>query len=128
MPKPPRIPDPDAQRGLTDTDMTVINNIERLYRQHGTIAGNQSQLARDANVDQTYISKLLKARTSISVTTLHRIASALGLVPWQMLVPGDWPLDNPPVLQPLSDAEKQLYAKIREATVIAAQIVKGPAP
>jgi transcriptional regulator with XRE-family HTH domain len=119
MPRPPRVSDSDSRRGLTSTDLTVIGNVERLYRQHGTIAGNQSQLARDAGLDQTFISKLLKARTSISVTSLHEIARALGLPPWALLVPGDWPLDNPPVLQPLSNAEKQLYAKIREAVTIA---------
>lgn len=119
MPKPPRIPDSDAERPLSDTDMTVIKNIDRLYRQHGTIAGNQSQLGRDAELDQTYINKLLKARTSISVTSLHRVAGALGVAPWMLLVPGDWPLDNPPVLQPLSDAEKRLYAKIQEAIKLA---------
>jgi transcriptional regulator with XRE-family HTH domain len=119
MPKPPRLPASDARRGLSATDTVVVNNIGRLYREHGTIAGNQSQLARDAEIDQTFISKLLKGRTSLSVTYLHRIAKALGLEPWMLLVPGDWPLSNPPVLQPLSDAEKRLYAKITEAMQIA---------
>src|SRR5262249_10260809 len=106
MPKPPQIPDSAARRGLSPTDMVVIANVERLYRQHGTIAGNQSQLARDAKVDQTFVSKLLKAKTSISVATLHKIAEALGVPPWALLVPGDWPLNNPPVLRPISDAER----------------------
>lgn len=122
--KPVRSPQSDARRPLTESDRTCIANINRLYRQHGIIAGNQSQLAREAEIDQTFVSKLLKYRTSISVTSLHSIARALGVPAWALLVPGDWELANPPVLQPLTDVEKQLYAKIREATVLAAEIAK----
>jgi len=122
MPKPPMVPESESRRGLSGTDTVVIGNINRLYKQHGTIAGNQSQLARDAKIDQTFISKLLKAKTSLSVTTLHQIAEALGVAPWALLVQGDWPLSNPPVLQPLSDAEKRLYQKIQEAADMAVQL------
>lgn len=124
MPRPPVVPDSESRRGLSGTDTVVIGNINRLYKQHGTIAGNQSQLARDAKVDQTFISKLLKAKTSVSITILHQIAEALGVSPWALLVRGDWPLSNPPVLQPLSDAEKRLYQKIQEATNMAIQLGK----
>lgn len=126
MPRPPPILDPDSQRGLSATDGIVISNIERLYKQHGVIAGNQSELARKAVLDQTFISKLLKRKTSISVFYLHKIAGALGVDPWALLVPGDWPLNNPPVLRPVTDAERRLYAKIEEATLIAAELTKGP--
>lgn len=95
--------------------MTVIANIERLYKDHGTIAGNKSELARKAKLDPAYISKLLRRTTSISVTSLHEIAKALGLATWQLMVPGDWPLSNPPVLAPLTAEEKQFYSKMREA-------------
>jgi transcriptional regulator with XRE-family HTH domain len=119
MPKPPALPDSDARRGLSPTDSVVIDNISRLYREHGTIAGNKSQLARDAEIDPGFISKLLQRKNSVSLTYLHRIAKALGLEPWMLLVPGDWPLSNPPVLQPLSDQEKRLYAKMMEAVSMA---------
>jgi transcriptional regulator with XRE-family HTH domain len=125
MPKPPPLPDSEARRGLSPTDSVVIGNITRLYRVHGTIAGNQSELARKAGLDQTYISKLLRAKTSISVTSLDAVAKALGLEPWMLLVPGAWPLSNPPVLQPLTDAERRLYSKFQEATAIATQIAQG---
>jgi hypothetical protein len=42
-----------------------------------------------------------------------------------LLVPGAWPLSNPPVLQPLTDAERRLYSKFQEATAIATQIAQG---
>lgn len=119
VPKPPALPDSDARRGLSPTDSVAIDNISRLYRQHGTIAGNKSQLARDAEIDPGFISKLLQRKNSVSLTYLHRIAKALGLEPWMLLVPGDWPLSNPPVLQPLGDAEKQLYETIRKALAVA---------
>lgn len=124
MPRPPLVPDSESRRGLSGTDTIVIGNINRLYKERGTIAGNQSQLARDAKVDQTFINKLLKAKTSVSITILHQIAEALGVSPWALLVQGDWPLSNPPVLQPLSDAEKRLYQKIQEAADMAVQIGK----
>lgn len=119
MPKPPALPDSDARRGLSPTDSVVIDNISRLYREHGTIAGNKSQLARDAEIDPGFISKLLQRKNSVSLTYLHRIAKALGLEPWMLLVPGDWPLSNPPVLQPLTDQEKRLYQKMMEAVTMA---------
>lgn len=119
MPKPPRVPEATSERGLSESDHVVANNIERLYREHGVIGGNQSELARKAEVDPTFISKLLKRRNSVSIATLHRIAGALGLQPWMLLVPGNWPLSNPPVLQPLTDAERQLYVKLREAVQLA---------
>lgn len=115
MPKPPPIPDSDAERPLSPTDMAVIANIKRAYKNHGEISGNQSELARRSELDPTYIGKLLRAKTSVSVTSLHRIAKALGLQPWQLLVPGDWELSNPPVLAPLTDEEKQFYSKMKEA-------------
>lgn len=122
---PKATPPNDARRPLSESDKIVIRNIARLYRQHGIISGNQSSLAREAGVDQTFISKLLKYRTSISVTSLHAIAQALGVPSWALLVPGDWELGNPPVLQPLTQIEKELYAKIREASMLVAGIAKG---
>lgn len=119
MPKPPRISEASSRRGLSETDHVVANNVERLYVEHGIIGGNQSELARKAKIDPTFISKLLKRKNSVSVATLHKIAGALGLQAWMLLVPGDWPLSNPPVLQPLSDAERQLYAKLKEAVQLA---------
>lgn len=99
--------------------MVVVGNVDRLYKEHGVISGNQSELARKAALDQTFVSKLLRGKTSISVASLHRLAGALGLEPWMLMVPGDWPLNNPPVLQPVTDAEKRLYAKIQEAVQLA---------
>jgi transcriptional regulator with XRE-family HTH domain len=96
VPKPPALPDSDARRGLSPTDSVVIDNISRLYREHGTIAGNKSQLARDAEIDPGFISKLLQRKNSVSLTYLHRIAKALGLEPWMLLVPGDWPYPTRP--------------------------------
>lgn len=119
MPKPPPTPENEGQRPLSATDSVVISNIERLYKDHGTIAGNKSELARKSGLDPAYISKLLRRKNSVSITSLHEIAKALGLHAWQLLVPGDWPLSNPPVLAPLTDAEKRLYAKVKEAMAIA---------
>lgn len=125
MPKKKALPTNDARRSLTDSDATVIANIGRLMSQHGIIGNNQSELARKAVIDQTFISKLLKSKTSISVSYLHKIALALGVEPWTLLVPGEWKLSNPPALRPLTDTEKRLYEKIEEARVIAMEIARG---
>jgi transcriptional regulator with XRE-family HTH domain len=119
VPRPPPIPESTARRPLSETDNVVVNNIVRTYKDHPTIAGNKSQLARDAELDPAYISKLLRRQTSISLTSLHAVARALGLAPWQLMVPGDWPLSNPPVLAPLSAQERQFYEKMREAMRVA---------
>jgi transcriptional regulator with XRE-family HTH domain len=115
MPRPPKLPNTTTERGLSPTDSVVIDNIDRLRKQHGEIGDNRSELARRATLDPSYIGKLLRKETSVSITSLHGIAGALGLEPWQLMVKGDWDLSNPPVLAPLTDSEKRLYAALREA-------------
>lgn len=112
MPKPPFVPDDPT---LSDTDTTVIGNIRRLMKEHPTIANNQSQLGRDATIDPAFISKFLQGKSSISIRSVDRIAKALGVAPWMLLVPADYPLSNPPVLAPLSDEEKRLYRLMEQA-------------
>lgn len=116
----PRTQSSASRRGLSPADGIACDNVKRLFRQHGFINGNQSELARKASIDQTFVSKFLAGKTSISLTYLQRVAHALGLDSWQLLVPGDWPLSNPPVLQPLTEREKQLYQMFQEAARLAA--------
>lgn len=105
--------------------MVFVANVKRLIQQHGLIGGNQSELARKATMDQAYINKLLKGKNSISLTYLDKIAGALGVEPWCLLVEGDWPLSNPPVRAPLTDLEKRLYESMKESAKIAVEISKG---
>ena len=115
-----RMPTTDSRRLLSDSDEIVRRNIARLMAQHGEVNNSQSALAKRATVDQAFISKLLKGKNSVSVAYLHRIAQALGVDAWQLLVPVEWDLANPPVLTPLSPEEKRLYALFTKAAEIKA--------
>lgn len=123
-----RTPQSGSRRALTRSDETFARNVARLMKEHGAINNNQSELGRRSKVDQAYISKLLKGMTSISVAYLDKIAAALGVEPWCLLVEGEWSLSNPPVLQPISEAEKRLYEKMQEVRCIAVEIAKEKSP
>lgn len=124
MPQVRVTPETTSRRPLTESDKLVRGNIDRLYKQHGIIAGNQSALARAASIDQTFISKLLKGKTSISVSSLHNIAEALDVPVWCLLVPGEWELGNPPALAPVTDEERAMWEKIKEVGVLASKMAK----
>ena len=114
------LPTTESRRVLTETDQTVRRNIARLMAQHGEISNSQTALAKRAGVDQAFISKLLKGKNSLSVAYLNRLADALGVAAWQLLVPTEWDLGNPPVLAPLTPEEKRLYALFTAAREIKA--------
>lgn len=109
MPRRTKTEPGDTRRGISETDVIAAKNVRRLLKQHGTIS-SQSELARKAAVDQSFISKFLRGKTSPSIHSIHQIAEAFGVPPWTILVPGEWDLGNPPVLQPITEAERKLYA------------------
>ena len=77
---------------------------------------SQSGLRAKSKVAQATIGRILSERgENAKMETVERIAKAYGLEGWQLLVAGMDPL-NPPVLQPVSPAERALYERLR-ATV-----------
>jgi transcriptional regulator with XRE-family HTH domain len=93
--------------------MVLRRNLKALM---GTKAGptSQGELHRKSGVAQSTIGRILSAEGEDSgIETVDRIAKAYGLQGWQLLVAGMDPT-NPPVLQPVSKAERALYDRLKE--------------
>lgn len=74
----------------------------------------QGELHRKSGVAQSTIGRILSSEGEDSgIETVERIAKAYGLQGWQLMVAGMDP-SNPPVLQPVSKAERALYDRLKE--------------
>lgn len=74
---------------------------------------SQMELRRKAGVGQATIGRILSQEgVDAGIETVAKIASAYGLEGWQLLVAGMDP-SNPPVLQPVSKAERALYDRLK---------------
>lgn len=77
---------------------------------------SQTALKEKSGVAQATIGRILGDRgENAKIETLERLARAYGLEGWQLMVAGMDP-SNPPVLQPVSPAERALYDRLK-ATV-----------
>jgi transcriptional regulator with XRE-family HTH domain len=71
------------------------------------------KLAKRSGVGTGTIDRLRRAEASARLYTIVAIAVAFKIEPWQLLVPGFDP-SNPPILQPVSEAEHAWWAKLRD--------------
>lgn len=75
---------------------------------------SQIRLGKKAGVAQATIGRILSAEgENASIEKVSRLARAFGLEGWQLMVAGMDP-SNPPVLQPVSKAERALYERIKD--------------
>lgn len=85
----------------------------------------QSELAKKSGVAQATIGRLLRSEASATAETIAALAAAYELEAWQLMVAGMDP-SNPPVLMPVSKAERALYDKLREAAFGIAALERAP--
>lgn len=87
----------------------------------GVVADNLARLIGDQSVnswakahhlDQPTVRRILIGEMSPTEQTISKIAAAIGLAAWQLLVPEMDPKD-PPVLREANGAERALYERIR---------------
>jgi transcriptional regulator with XRE-family HTH domain len=74
----------------------------------------QLRLAQASSVAQTSIGRILRGEQTPTLDVVERLAAALDLEPWMMLVAGFTP-GNPPGLKPISHEEEALYERLRLA-------------
>lgn len=75
----------------------------------------QGELFRKSGVAQATVGRILSERgENARIETVDKLAKAYGLEGWQLMVAGMDP-SNPPVLQPVSREERDLYARLRTA-------------
>lgn len=74
----------------------------------------QIRLGKKAGVGQATIGRILSDEGEDSgIETVAKLAKAFGLEAWQILVAGMDP-SNPPVLQPVSKEEQELYRRLKD--------------
>ena len=71
----------------------------------------QAAIGKRCGIDQRTVGRILNEEHSPQLKQIEAIASAFGLLPWQLLIPGLDP-KNPPVCE-LTKVEKELYDKLR---------------
>lgn len=71
---------------------------------------NLSKLAREASLGPGTSSRIKGGETYVQLDTIESVAEVFDLAPWQLMVP-DMDPSNPPVLVPVSAAERKLYKR-----------------
>jgi transcriptional regulator with XRE-family HTH domain len=72
-----------AQKG------TLRDVLARNMRQLRAVRGlSQEALAHDSDVDRSYVSSIERAKRSVSIDIVARIAKALAVEPWTLLKDG----------------------------------------
>lgn len=85
---------------------------------------NMSRLAAEAKIGLGSVERIKKMETSVGMDILEAIARTFKLEAWQLLVHPFSP-DHPPELAVMTQRERDLYARIREAAQL---IAAEPAP
>lgn len=89
----------------------LSDNIKRLMDAHISL-NSEAKVAKAGGISQRTVNR---ARNGLQVKldSLHGLAKAFGLSPWQLLVPALDPA-NPPILA-MSKEEKALYSRLQAA-------------
>lgn len=75
---------------------------------------SQNALKKRSGVAQATIGRMLTGKgENARIGTVEALARSHGLEAWQLLVPGMDP-SNPPVLQPVSKEERELYKRLKD--------------
>lgn len=96
-----------------ETRRVLWENISALMRDRWG-GENLTRLAREAKIGPATASRLKAQQTSVGVDIIDRIADLFGHSTWQLLVPGLDP-QSPPVLMPVTQAERDLYLRLLSA-------------
>lgn len=102
-----------ASTNASSTAKVLGENLLALMKAHPDL-GSNPKLATRTKLGTGTISRLKNGQVDANLETLERLAKAFHVEPWQLLVPGLHP-SNLPTLQPISEQERRLYARIAEA-------------
>lgn len=96
-----------------DSRRVLWASVSTLMRHHWG-EENLNRLAREAGIGPASCVRLKKQETSIGLELVDRIASVFHVETWQLFVPGFDPA-SPPVLLPVTQAERELYTRLLQA-------------
>ena len=113
----------------TDSRRVLWQNVSALMRsRYGK--EHLTKFAEDIGAGPGTATRIKNQETSVGLEVIDRIAREFKLEAWQLFVP-DLDPTNPPVLAPLTDSERRLYAKLRETVEVVGGLVReqgGPSP
>jgi transcriptional regulator with XRE-family HTH domain len=98
---------------VSDSKQVLWRSVSALMQKHYG-EENLSRLARECKFGPGTATRLKEATTSVGLDIIDKIARAFHVEPWELLVPTFDPGDRP-TLQPLSEQERKLYARLAEA-------------
>jgi len=97
---------------LADSRKTLWKSVGALMKKHYG-GENLTRLAKECKFGPGTASRIKEAKTSVGLDIIDKIAKKFGVDAWELLVPGFDP-DARPALQPLSEAERQLYVRFKD--------------
>lgn len=96
-----------------DSRQVLWSNVAALMT-HRWGEENLNRLAREAGIGLGTAARLKAQATSVGLELVDRLALCFHVEPWQLLVPGA-SASNPPVLLPVSEAERRFYERVKAA-------------
>lgn len=104
----------NSPMGKTKTLAAIIRENVQKLRDLRPELNAQRKFATYCGIGEGTVWRIAHEQNGTNVETLHAIAAKFKLSAWQLLIDGFDP-KNPPVLAPLTEAEKRLYGFIMEA-------------
>lgn len=102
---------PGIMRGVLAANVMALMTQEFSERDNKPLA-----LAKAAGLSLSSVQRTLSGETGASIDTIERIALALGVSPYQLILP-ELDVENPQVVTGASAAEKRLYADLHRANI-----------
>lgn len=104
---------------MADSRKILWQSVSSLMRKHYG-GENLTRLAKECKFGPATASRLKEGKTSVGLEIVDKIAKHFHVSSWELLVPTFDP-SNRPTLQPLSEQERRLYARLAEV----AKEIKG---
>lgn len=97
----------------SNTAKVFADNLNALMAAHPDL-GSNPKLSKKTGLGTGSLSRFRNGEVDPNLGTLEKVAGAFHVEVWQLLVPHLDPA-NLPALQPLSESERRLYARLAEA-------------
>jgi transcriptional regulator with XRE-family HTH domain len=109
----PRAADYGGVLFLVDSKVVLWKSVSALMQKHYG-RENLTRLAKECKFGAATAVRLKEGKTSVGLEVIDKIAKQFNVQAWELLVPAFDP-SNRPTLQPLSEQERRLYARLAEA-------------
>lgn len=87
-------------------------NLTALMGHHAELNSNP-KVSKKTKLGTGTISRIRNGEVDVNLKTLEKLEEPFEVKPWELLVPGFDPA-NRPTLQPMTEQERKLYAKLAE--------------